>query len=203
MWVTLRLGVGMIYVGGQLHSTQRAISIGSIACVTAQINSKALSINTTAPTVNTTTTTIGATNGAFDTNTVMNGKTTINKLAAALTPVYSYPISSSSRLGFVTSPSFTWKYTTDATLGTSVILPAGTYTTSVCISVTGTYVPNFLYLDISLYFRVPFIPSFSPFIIASGTYSFTLATSKTVSLLICAANNSVYDTGDWTITRLA
>ena len=57
-------------------------------------------INTSPPSNNLTQITLGATNGAFDTNTTMNGKTTISKLNAPLNPVFTYPILTATHIGY-------------------------------------------------------------------------------------------------------
>jgi len=58
-------------------------------------------INANTPfTVNTIQTNIGATSGIYDTNTTISGKTTINKLATPLTPIYAYPVSGVDQIGY-------------------------------------------------------------------------------------------------------
>ena len=89
-------------------NTTDAMSIGSsntggitIGGSTLALNPATVNINTVAPTDNLKQTTIGATNGLFDTNTTISGKTTINKLATPLTPIYTYPVVGEGQIGYV------------------------------------------------------------------------------------------------------
>ena len=89
-------------------NTTDAMSIGSsntggitIGGSTLALNPATVNINTVAPTNNLKQTTIGATNGLFDTNTTISGKTTINKLATPLTPIYTYPVVGEGQIGYV------------------------------------------------------------------------------------------------------
>ena len=109
---------------------------------TSQING-VVNINTTVPTDNLTTTTIGATSASFDTNTTMSGKTTINKLATPLIPVYDYPITTTGSIGaLITAVNISpLSYSSGAKTMSTLSLTKGLWIIT-SYAVTGAFVSN-------------------------------------------------------------
>ena len=94
--------VANIMTGASNTSTLTIGNTGTTIGINGVIN-----INTATPLDNLKTTTIGATNGVFDTNTNISGKTTINKLSltAPITSAYTV-VPTSSQLGFIPTAIF-------------------------------------------------------------------------------------------------
>jgi hypothetical protein len=89
---------GNINIGTQ-SSSSNIVNIGSELNFIS-IDGGNVYINNTDITNNTKNLNIGKTMGAFDTNTTLAGKTTINKLATPLTPIYAYPVIGVNQIGY-------------------------------------------------------------------------------------------------------
>jgi len=84
------------------NTANNSVTIGNTSGGLTDIKSNTVNIVTDSPINNTKQITIGNTTGAFDTNTLLSGKTTISKptISSALTPAYAYPITTEGTIGY-------------------------------------------------------------------------------------------------------
>jgi hypothetical protein len=138
------------------------------------------------------------------------GNTVVIAVNRPLTLGYSsYPITTSSQMGYTTSPTITWTGTQFTTIATSASLPPGNYIWTFSISLTGTFVNNFIYFGSNVFnteldsYRTPFIDTAGSYSICAGSYTFCNQTARTVSLTNYSTNSQTLSQGYWNIVRLS
>jgi hypothetical protein len=104
---------GVVNINGDGSTNTGLITIGNTTGGTTSLKSNTINIATDDPTDNLKQITIGGTSGSFDSNTTLSGKTTINKLATPLNPIYAYPITGTTQIG----------YTVRVNVGNDVAIP--------------------------------------------------------------------------------
>ena len=120
-------------------TTTVAVNIGNTTGGTTSIKSNTINIASDAPIDNLKQITIGGTATTFDSNTAMNGKTTISKLATALTPIYSPSTILVSQIGYTISTALTGSYNaTQITAGTLTALTSGRWLVDIVLNFKGT-----------------------------------------------------------------
>ena len=146
---------------------------------------------------------IGAT---ANTTTLASGTININ---SPLTPAYTYPVSSSTQLGYSESPAITWSTSANTVIAYSTNLPPGNYTMSFSITLQGAYVANFIYLGSNVFltelnnYRTSFVPSAFPYTICAGSYTFRNTVTRDISLINNIGNSQTLINGYWNIVRLS
>jgi hypothetical protein len=103
----------------------------------------------------------------------------------------------STQIGFLEQPTVTWSQINFTELARSTLLPIGTYTASVAINTTGTFIPAFIYFTggtgVSANFRIPAVVNNSS-ICYTGSYTFRMTTASTLSISIHVNNLQALDT---------
>jgi len=128
-----------------------------------------------------------------------------------ITPSYTYPPSTNTMIGFQTKPTITWSTSAFSSIATSVSLPIGNYMIMYTVTLTGTFVPNFLYLGGSVFstvldqWRTPFVASVvsSGYTMINGGLPFYNEAERTISLIVYEANAYTLVNGQFIIMRLS
>lgn len=205
---------GQVSINSGFNSTAPTLIGNSESNTTQQCNiqSGQIFIGAVAPTTNARNITIGATSGAFDSNTALNGITTISKpsISTPLTPLYSYPITTTSQIGYISTPTITWSQAQNGVMATTPSLPIGLYLINWCITVNGTNISNFVYLGSSTFsgaldsFRGPFINAATNANVSNSTLVFNSTVARTYILNNFNANTQALNgTPSFSVTRIA
>ena len=176
------------------------------ACRASSLISNNLNANSDVLYLGTNTTLTTATNIGSGTHptTIYGNSITFSQ---SLTLANQVPTASTSQLGSLfTSPAFTWNTSAGVAIATTPTLPIGVYHFDFSVTTNGTFVYNFLYISPEdLQWRCPFIQiaaSGTRSACATGSYTFSISTPKTMSLYVYAANANTLDYAEWNIYRI-
>jgi hypothetical protein len=186
--------------GTSAKTTNSKVSIGSTSLSAVNIKGVQTNLETTTLNLNT--------NGTGNTLIGTSGGSNNITINRPLTPAYTYPITTSTQIGYSVSPTVTWTTSAFTAVATSPTLPIGNYSMTFSITTSGVFIPNFIYFSSSgtpptelLNYRTPFVDAGRPTVQGSLTFCNTVA--RTISLVNYNANAQTLSDGFWNIIRIS
>jgi hypothetical protein len=194
-------GSGAISIATGTNTAGAQVSIGSTSLSSLNLKAGQTNFETTTLNLNT--------NGTGNTLIGTSGGSNSITINRPLTPAYTYPITTSTQIGYSVSPTVTWTTSAFTAVATSPTLPIGNYSMTFSITTNGVFIPNFIYFSTNeptpptqlLNYRTPFVDTGRPTIQGSLTFCNTVA--RTISLVNYNANAQALSDGFWNIIRIS